>query len=183
MIDAKKLMIGNLLGDSDLRLCEVDRVGKSVGETSIFAVKGSITSLPFRPLLLTPNILRLLSIRSQVYEQRGNGQDHQPQDYISYEGVDHYITDRVFIRDSVYRWKNRNGEILRDQEPLKVYIDHKEVDVIDIKYLHQFQNWYYWTFNEELDVSEVVNQFKSSKTTTRLTPDILADAKTFKYTS
>jgi hypothetical protein len=150
MIDAKKLMIGNLLEDSQFRLCEVDRVGKSIGETNIFAIKGAVSSRPFKPLLLTPNTLRLLSIRSEKHEQRGIGQDH-----ISSEGLFYHINDRVLIRDSVYRWINRDGEMLEDQEPLKVYIDRKEVDVIDIKYLHQLQNWYYWTFNKELDVSGI----------------------------
>ena len=159
-----ELRVGvSLIQDREGRICRVEEIRKPddndednpLSGVSAWPIKGGgQVGLPFSAIPLTEEWLVKLSNRMLKYEQRGNGADWQPQDYISYEGYDYILSEYYFVRSNVWRWKDKDGIVREEDEGFTLYYGSPNChdSIKDFEYIHQLQNLYFSLTGEELTI-------------------------------
>lgn len=131
--------IGNLLIDSKGRLCKVESLDvkqeRYGGDIHAPAIRGGITSLPVKPIELTPEIMKRLGFK------------HEGKDY------------RIEFKGCIYIafWSRIKSEI----HALGIKFDNETNNFTwHIKYVHQLQNLYFALTGEELIYTQAGGVYK-----------------------
>jgi len=105
------------------------------------------------PISITEEWLRKVSIDVCKYQQEGNGYDYKP-GYLTYEGNDYLISENVFIRYSVFRYKDSSGHFIEEDEGFRYFKGtpgaHDLIRAVDS--IHQLQNLHHALTGEELQI-------------------------------